>query len=165
MSHVNTVESAKSAGYMMPAEWELHERCWMQWPYRDDFVWPDIAGTQAAYARVAAAVRRFEPVTMIVSSAELDRARAVCGDDIDYLVMPLDDSWARDSGPNFVKNGDALAASIFHFNAWGQKYDATRNDAAIGHRVAEFLGIPTFTANVFMEGGGINVDGQGTVLT
>jgi len=79
--------------------------------------------------------------------------------------MPLDDSWARDAAPNFVKNGDKLAASIFHFNAWGQEYPEYRNDAAVGHRIAEELAIPTFTANVFMEGGGINVDGEGTILT
>ncbi len=149
----------------MPAEWEPHERCWMQWPYRDGFVWPDVAKTQAAYARVAQAIRRFEPVTMIVNDNELENAQAHCGDTIDYVVMDLDDSWARDSGPNFVKNGDKLAASIFHFNAWGQKYPKTRNDAAVGHRIAEQLDIPTFTSNVFMEGGGINVDGQGTILT
>ena len=149
----------------MPAEWERHERCWMQWPYRADFIWSDLAKTQAAYARVAQAIRQFEPVTMIVGEDQLAHAQVRCGDDIDFLLMDLDDSWARDSGPNFVQNGNTLAASIFQFNAWGQKYPKSRNDAAVGHRIAEHLGIPTFTSNVFMEGGGINVDGQGTILT
>ena len=149
----------------MPAEWEPHERCWMQWPDRGDLVWVDIGKTQQAFARVALAVRQFEPVTMIVTAESLDDAQAKCGSDIDYLLMDLDDSWARDSGPNFVTNGDQLAASIFHFAAWGGKYPHIRNDAAVGHRVAEQLGIATFTANVFMEGGGINVDGEGTILT
>lgn len=149
----------------MPAEWEPHERCWMQWPDRDDFIWQHIGKTQDAFARVAKAVRRFEPLTMIVSSESLQDAQGLCGGDIDYLVMDLDDSWARDSGPNFVKKGDDLAASIYHFAAWGQKYPHFRNDAAVGHRVSEHLNIPTFTSNVFMEGGGINVDGEGTILT
>lgn len=149
----------------MPAEWEPHERCWMQWPDREDFIWVDIGRTQQAFARVAHAVRQFEPVTMVVSPESLEAAQAKCGSDIDYLVMDLDDSWARDSGPNFVSKGDDLAASIYHFAAWGGKYRHFRNDAAVGHRIAEHLGIPTFTANVFMEGGGINVDGEGTVLT
>jgi len=165
MNRLRQILTARSAGYRMPAEWAAHERCWMQWPYRDGFVWPDVAKTQASYARVAQTIRRFEPVTMIVRAEDLANARALCGDGIDYLVMPLDDSWARDSGPNFVKLGDRLAASLFHFNAWGQKYEEYRNDAAVGHRIAETLGIPSFTSNVFMEGGGICVDGEGTILT
>ena len=149
----------------MPAEWEPHARCWMQWPDRGHFVWDDIQKTQAAFARLAQTIRRFEPLTMIASPNYLQDARDLCGDDIDYLVMDGDDSWARDSGPNFVKNGDDLTASIYHFAAWGGKYPDIRNDAAVGLRIAEHLGVPTFTTNVFMEGGGINVDGEGTILT
>lgn len=165
MSKADRIRNAREAGFRMPAEWEPHERCWMQWPDRSDFIWDDIQETQQAYARVAQTVRRFEPLTMIVSPTSLEHAQAKCGEDIDYLVMALDDSWARDSGPNFVKQDNKLAASIFHFAAWGGKYTHFRNDAAVGHRVAEYLGIPTFTSNVFMEGGGINVDGEGTILT
>ena len=165
MSTVNHIKTARAAGYRMPAECAEHERCWMMWPYRDDFVWPDISRTQEAYARVAKTIRCFEPVTMLVRDEDLETARSICGENIDFLVMPLDDSWARDAGPNFVKNGDKLAASVFHFNAWGQKYPEFRNDAAVGNRIAEHLDIPSFTSNVFMEGGGINVDGQGTILT
>ncbi len=137
----------------------------MQWPDRDDFIWDDVGKTQSAFAKVAQAIRRFEALTMIVPPDSLEDARGLCGNDIDYLVMDLDDSWARDSGPNFVKNGDGLAASIYHFAAWGRKNPHIRNDAAVGHRIAEHLGVPTFTANVFMEGGGINVDGEGSILT
>jgi len=149
----------------MPPEWAEHERSWMQWPYRDDFVWHDVAATQQAYAWVAKAIRQFEPITMMVREADFANAQALCGESVDFLIIDLDDSWARDSGPNFVKNGDKLAASLFHFNAWGEKYEEFRNDAAVGHRVAETLQIPTFTSNVFMEGGGILVDGEGTILT
>ena len=165
MSEVTRFTTARSAGYRMPAEWAPHERCWMQWPYRENFVWEDVARTQHAYARVAKTIRRFEPVTMIVCEEQLSVAQELCGEDIDYCVMPLDDSWARDSGPNFVKSGDRLGASLFHFNAWGGKYEEFRNDAAVGHRIAESLDIPTFTSNIFMEGGGICVDGAGTILT
>ena len=149
----------------MPAEWEPHRRCWMQWPHRPDFIWPDIGSTQAAYAKVAKAIRRFEPVTMMVAEAGLAGARALCGEEIDYFVVPLDDSWARDSGPTFVKSGDELAASLFLFNAWGRKYERYRNDAAVGRRVSESLGIRTFSANAFLEGGAIAVDGEGTIIT
>jgi agmatine deiminase len=162
---VNSLKTPKELGFRMPAEWEVHERCWMQWPYRENHFWTDIKQTQLAYARVARAVRKFEPVTMIVRGAELTTAQELCGKDVDYLVMDLDDSWARDSGPNFVTSGQELAASVFHFAAWGRKYDRIRSDAAVAHRVAEHLGVRTFSTSVFMEGGGINVDGQGTILT
>ncbi len=78
---------ARDAGYRMPAEWEPHERCWMQWPDRSDFIWDDIGNTQAAFAQVARAIRQFEPLIMIVSPDSLHDARTKCGDDIDYLVM------------------------------------------------------------------------------
>ena len=165
MSQIARLRTAKEAGFRMPAEWAPHERCWMQWPDREDFVWDDLARTQLAYARVAKTILQFEPVTMIVSEGSLEVARSRCGEDIDYLMMELDDAWARDSGPNFVKRNDELAASMFHFAAWGGKYPNIRNDAAVGHRIAEHLDIPTFTVNLFMEGGGINVDGEGTILT
>ena len=165
MSQVEKIQTPREAGYKMPAEWEPHERCWMQWPDRADFIWGDIEKTEQAYARVAQTIRRFEALTMIVSPDSLCNAQEKCGGAIDYLLMDLDDSWARDSGPNFVKRGDELAASIFTFTAWGSKFPHIRNDAAVGHRIAEHLGVPTFTSNVVMEGGGINVDGEGTILT
>lgn len=149
----------------MPAEWALHERCWMQWPHRADFIWPDIAKTQSEYADVAKAIRRFEPLTMIVDPSELENAQKHCGNEIDYLVMDLDDSWARDTGPNFIARENELAASIFQFNNWGGKYELLQNEAAVGHRVAEHLGIPSFSANIFLEGGAIFTDGEGTILT
>ncbi len=158
--------TAAAAGYHMPAEWEAHERCWMAWPCRIDFWGDNLAATQRAFANVANAISEFEPVTMLSPPDDTENARKLCGDKVTVLPVRLDDSWTRDSGPNFVKNatGD-LAASIFHFNAWGKKHEPWRNDAALGHRLAEYLGIPTFSCPIFMEGGGINVDGEGTLLT
>ena len=164
MSSISSIQTPKEAGFSMPPEWTPHARCWMAWP-RDMVIWDDLERTRAHFAGVAKAIRTFEPVTMVVDAEDLEGAKALCGDEIDFLVMPLDDSWMRDIGPNFLKRGEELAASIFHFNAWGQKYERYRNDAAVGHRIAEHIGIPTFSSNVFMEGGGIFVDGEGTVLT
>lgn len=162
----DSLPTAAAAGYHMPAEWEAHQRCWMAWPCRLDFWGDNLAATRAAFARVANAISDFEPVTMLCPPIQVENARRLCSDKVDILPTQLDDSWTRDMGPNFVRNeaGD-LAASIYHFNAWGQKHQPWRNDAALGHRLAEHLGIPTFTCPIFMEGGGINVDGQGTLLT
>ncbi len=150
----------------MPAEWEPHERCWMAWPCRADLWGNNLRETQQAYANVANAISQFEPVTMLSSPADAENARNMCGDKVSILPIELDDSWTRDNGPNFVVNDkNELAASIFHFNAWGRKHKPWGKDAALGHRLAAYLGISAFTSTVFMEGGGINVDGRGTVLT
>jgi agmatine deiminase len=150
----------------MPAEWEPHERCWMAWPCRVDFWGDNLIATQRGYADVANAIAEFEPVTMLAPPKDSENARRLCADKVTILPVELDDSWTRDSGPNFVVNSAGeLAASVFHFNAWGKKHEPWGKDAALGHRLAEYLGIPTFSSTVYMEGGGINVDGRGTVLT
>ena len=164
--HSDAFPTAKSAGYRMPAEWEPHERCWMAWPCRPELWGPRFPEVQQDYANVANAISSFEPVTMLATPGDVEQARGLCSDRVTILATPLDDSWTRDIGPNFVVNSAGqLAASIFHFNGWGQKYESFGYDAAVGHRIAEHLGIPTFSAPVFMEGGGINVDGHGNVLT
>ncbi len=150
----------------MPPEWAPHERCWMAWPCRPE-VWGDVlAEVRVNYAQVANAIAAFEPVYMLTPPEHMAHARVLCRDAVSLVCAQLDDSWMRDIGPNFLVDGKGgLAASIFHFNAWGGKYEVFRNDAALGHRLAEYLGIRAFSSPLYMEGGGINVDGEGTVLT
>ena len=151
--------------YGMPAEWEEHERCWMAWPARDG-MWDDPAATCRAYAAVAHAIARFEPVTMVVAPQHRAQAHDYLGSDIDVLELPIDDSWARDSGPNFVHREDgALAGVCFRFNAWGEKYRPYDSDARMAERILEHLGLPAITSPLVAEGGGICVDGEGTLLT
>ncbi len=84
-------------------------------------------------------------------------AGRLCSDKVFVLQVDLDDSWTRDMGPNLVVNDvGELAASIFHFSAWGKKYEPWQKDAAIGHRIAEYLGVRTLSAPIFMQGGGIH---------
>lgn len=149
----------------MPAEWERHERCWMAWPCRDDFWAENLVATQQNFARIANAISEFEPVMMLCPPRDYLNARNMCGEKVEVLPLELDDSWMRDIGPNFVVNEKGkLAASLFHFNSWGKKHVPWGKDAAVGHRIAEYLEIPTFTSTIYMEGGGINVDGEGSVL-
>jgi agmatine deiminase len=80
--------------------------------------------------------------------------------------MPIDDSWLRDSGPIFVTRPDGTRAiTDFVFNSWGGKYLPFDNDAAIGRRLAEHFGVERFAAPMVLEGGGITVDGEGTLIT
>ena len=158
-------QSAREAGFHMPAEWEPHNRCWMAWPGRSA-IWGDyLQEAKNGYANVARAIAGFEPVTLLSPPGLVAEAREMCGASVEVIPWDLDDSWMRDVGPNFLKKGDELAASVFQFNAWGRKYPKFRKDAAVGHRMAEAMGIRSFTSPIFMEGGGIFSDGEGTLLT
>ncbi|MEI6451268.1 MAG: agmatine deiminase family protein [Actinomycetes bacterium] len=157
-----------SLGFRMPAEWEPHERCLIAWPteVRGDLWGEHYLLAKASYAAVAHAIARFEPVLMLARPGEGGVARSYCGSDIEVVEMPIDDSWLRDSGPIFVARPDgALALADFAFNAWGEKYHPYDNDAAIGRRLAEHFGVERFGAPMVLEGGGITVDGQGTLIT
>ena len=151
--------------YRMPAEWSRHERCWMAWPCRDE-MWSDLRDTERAYAGVAHAIARFEPVTMLVPPGRTQRAAQLLGSDIEIIELPMDDSWVRDTGPNFAINpAGELAGVCFRFNAWGGKYAPYDQDALIARRILEHLDIPAIQSELIAEGGGLCVDGEGTLLT
>ncbi len=158
--------TAAAAGFRMPPEWAPHERTWMAWPHREELWGDKVLAMQAGYADVINAIAAFEPVTVLAVPEEVEHCRSKVRGNVTVLPVDLDDAWTRDIGPNFVLNDQGeLAASIYHFNAWGKKYIEWGKDAAIGHRIAEYLGIRTFSSTIYMEGGGINVDGEGTLLT
>ena len=155
----------KEAGLRMPAEWERHERTWMMWPSRRS-VWPDFQKTKRAYAAVAGAIGEFEPVTVVACPGDIDEARRMLDPAIDVVAVPIDDSWSRDAGPCFlVDESGGLAGVSFGFNAWGGKYQPHDSDDAFSHAVLAHLGVRSFTSRLIAEGGGISVDGEGTVLT
>ena len=154
---------AASAGFYMPGEWQPHERCWMAWPCRSGF---DSPATRENYAQVARAIAHFEPVTMVVRPQDRAAAQLALGAQIDCLELPIDDGWFRDNGPNFLINdaGD-LAAACFDFNAWGGNYAPFDADATAGPKVTSHLAARLFQSPMIAEGGGITVDGEGTLIT
>ncbi len=154
------------AGFWMPAEWQPHARCWMAWPDRSDLWGENLADTQQAYARVARAIARFEPVTMIACPESVSLATRVCGPDVETLARPIDDAWLRDTGPAFlVREDGARAATAWHFNAWGGKFSRFEQDAKLAGRLCEHLDLALHRADLRLEGGAISVDGEGTILT
>ncbi len=158
-------QTPRALGYHMPAEFTAHKRTWMMWPCRAE-VWPDIAATRREYTALAHAIAEFEPVCMAVRAQDQTEARAMLGTDIELFVTELDDSWARDAAPNFVINAHGeKSASAFTFNAWGEKYRPYDKDAAFAAAVAAREGLPLFQSALRGEGGGISVDGEGTILT
>ena len=136
MSTGKRSKDPRDYGHYMPGEWVPHTCCWMAWPCREG-MWADAQATQRDYANVAAAIARFEPVKMLVPSHKLAEARGLLVDEVETLEMPIDDSWARDSGPNFLIGGELLAGSNWVFNAWGEKYAPYDQDARMGERILE----------------------------
>jgi agmatine deiminase len=138
----------------------------MAWPYRQE-LWPkDLRQTQRAYAHIAQAIASFEPVTMIAPPEATKEAARMCGRTVEVFELEIDDSWTRDSGPLFLKGkDDSLAATAWHFNAWGKKFDQYELDARLAGRVCEHLKIPLYQSSLYLEGGAIHVDGEGTILT
>lgn len=153
--------------FHMPAEWAPHERTWMAWPGPNPTFTSEreLADARAAWAGVARAVRRFEPVTMVVGTGQGESARALLGAEIELVERDLDDAWMRDIGPTFVRDGDQLAAVDWTFNGWGgQDWARWAHDAKIARHVADLAGVPVHSSPLVNEGGGIHVDGEGTVL-
>ena len=151
----------------MPPEWAPHAGCWMAWPCRPEN-WDDIEKARATYVEVARAIARFEPVTMTANAEDAGAARGalagVAGAEV--VVVPSDDSWARDTAPTFVIDGrGGLGGVDWRFNAYGgiyEEYGRTRNMA---RRILDLLGARRFAAPLVLEGGAVHVDGEGTVLT
>ncbi|MEU1123443.1 agmatine deiminase family protein [Streptomyces sp. NPDC005899] len=153
--------------FRMPPEWAPHERTWMAWPGPNPTFATDaeLDGARRAWAAVARAVRRFEPVTVIAGPGQEDGARALLGPDVEIAVRPLDDAWMRDIGPTFVTDGSRLAAVDWTFNGWGaQGWARWERDRHIARAVAELAAVPVHSSPLVNEGGAIHVDGEGTVL-
>jgi agmatine deiminase len=154
------------AGFRMPAEWEPHAACWMAWPSRP--LWNPLAReVYRAFARLARAIARCEPVVVTAQPSDVAAAAELCGPAIrEVVAIPADDLWIRDTGPTFLVNARGeLAGSTWRFNAWGEKQTSYADDAALGSRVLDGLGVPRFEAPLVNEGGAFHVDGEGTLLT
>jgi agmatine deiminase len=155
--------------WRMPAEWDEHERTWMAWPTTGYTLGDDEESADAArraWASVANAIVAFEPVTMVVSPADVEVARTFLDGRVELVEAQLDDAWMRDIGPTFVHGVDgSLGAVDWVFNGWGaQSWASWDHDAKIALAVADAAGVPAIGSLLINEGGGIHVDGEGTVL-
>jgi agmatine deiminase len=157
-------------GFRMPAEYERHSGCWMLWPERTDN-WRDGAKpAQAAFAAVATAISGGEPVTVGVSAAQFQNARARLPAAVRVLEMTSNDAWIRDCGPTFVIDAKGRRRGIdWSFNAWGGLqgglYFPWDRDDEVAQKVLEIEASERYRTSFVLEGGAIHVDGQGTCLT
>lgn len=160
-------ETASARRFRAPAEAAPHARTWLCWPST-----PAIYGTSQAYyesvqetlGRLAAAIARHEPVTMLAAAELHARVAALCGPAVTLLDLPTDDMWARDCGPVFVRDGQGGKAAVdFNFNGWGGR-QRHGWDGRVAAAVAARLGCAAIATQVVGEGGGIEFDGEGTLL-
>lgn len=159
-------------GYRMPPEWAPHAATWTSWP-SDDELWEGYLGAvRTEFSELVTTLARFEPVVVNVTDEEAERdartrLRAAGADlaGIRFHRVPLDDAWFRDNGPIFLKNADGqVALSDWRFNAWGGKYDFERDDR-VPAAVARDLSMRRFPYPVVLEGGALEISGDGTLLT
>ena len=156
----------KQEGFSMPAEWSPHAATLMAWPLDADYWQGRAEDARREWAGVARAVSATEPVIMVCNPGDERSVRDHCGEAVEVLPIPIDDSWMRDSGPIFVRNDDGeIAAVSFRFNAWGERFPSWANDDAMPAAVASHLGVQRFEAPFVLEGGSILTDGEGTLLT
>jgi len=149
----------------MPAEWDPHAGCYISWPCRELTWHGHFENAKRAYVAVIKAIDRFDPVTVLADPKTAQEARGRLGAAARIIEVALDDSWARDNGPIFLRRDDnSLALVNFRFNGWGNKQPCEKDDR-LPILLAERLKIRRYDAPMVLEGGAISVDGDGTLLT
>ena len=167
--------SPKKAGYRFPAEWVKHEATWLTWPHKEES-WPGKIDTiYSPYCQFIKAVSEGEKVRINVNDEETKefaigklKEQDVDLNQIEFHFNPSNDAWCRDHGPAFLINASAESKKVivdWGYNAWGGKYPPFEQDDVIPTLIAEQLDIPVFNPGIVMEGGSVEFNGAGTILT
>lgn len=174
MNYLEAQEQAltpTALGYRMPAEWARQQGMWFSWPHNPD-TWIDkLPAVERVLAQAVRELASGETVHLNVLDADHEaHVRALIGesDNVVFHHFPTNDSWCRDHGAIFITRDEddgPLAALDWGYNAWGGKYPPFDLDNAIPGKMARALGVPCFEADIILEGGSIEVNGAGTLLT
>lgn len=152
--------------WTMPDEGELHSRTWMAFAWNASIWTSDLLPVvQENLADVAEAISRFEPVSLLVRSQDMSRAKNLLRgvSNVTLVEAQLDDLWVRDSGPVFVRRDANVSAVNFNFNGWGNKQVHSK-DATVAPTIANTSGVPLLHTELVLEGGALEVDGNGTAI-
>jgi agmatine deiminase len=159
--------TTSSHSLRVPAEWAPHEATWLAWPSHADLWQENLGPAREAFARLALAVAEGERAEVLVpSEAEEVAARAALpSGNVRFHAVPFGDIWLRDTAPLFAlgERGE-LRALRFRFNGWGGKY-VLEHDDSVSERVARAAGVPDRAMGFVLEGGAVDFDGEGSVLT
>jgi agmatine deiminase len=152
----------------MPAEWEEHRATWLSWPKDPNTFPPRVLGAvEKTYAKMIAALSEGEEVWLLVDDEKLERQareRLAGVRNVVFHRIKTVDVWTRDYAPICVRGKD-IALTKWVFNAWGDKYDDLKPDNLSGKEVAKNTGLRVFNSPTVLEGGSIDVNGRGTLLT
>ncbi|MEM7314719.1 MAG: agmatine deiminase family protein, partial [Planctomycetota bacterium] len=154
-------------GFSMPAEWTEHEYTMMVLPAPQNWKgYVSLEDVHWQWTEVANAISEFEPVLMVVRPEDKRAATKLLAKDIELLDLPVNDGWARDSGPMFVTSGQGQRrVAGFTFNGWGAKFPPYDDDALLKARLCKRLDEAMYPIDLVLEGGAVAVDGEGTVIT
>jgi agmatine deiminase len=152
-------------GFSLPAAWAPHSRCWLAWPTRAETWGEHLDAVREAYSEVANAIARFEPVTFIAKPKNVAEVSLTTGTGVATLSLPHDDSFLYDMGPSFLADGKGTIAGVaWRWNAWGSRYADHERDDAVAGQLLEHLGLKRYVADMVLEGGAIDGDGEGTLI-
>ena len=165
----------RSLGYRMPAEWEPQAAIWLTWPH-NEVTWPGgmLNEVQLSYIEIIRALHAGQKVKLLVQDTDTEARVRLALERVDvalsqilFIQQPTEDSWIRDYGPTFVVNSQQrrLGMVKWIFNAWGNKYDDLIGDDRIPVQLNKNLGVTMFEPGIVLEGGSIEVNAAGAVLT
>ena len=166
-------DTPRKLGFFMPAEWEQHDAIWLSWPHNKN-TFPNLTAVEDAYTRFIAAIVPSERIELFVPDSAIHRRVKTrlmsAGIDLSRVTIrttSYSDVWIRDYGPTFVVNPalKKLAMVRWEFNAWGEKYEDQIADGCIPAEMNRWLDLPVFRPGIILEGGSIDTNGRGTVLT
>jgi agmatine deiminase len=153
----------------MPAEWEKHDSTWLSWP-KDPTTFPGniIGKVESIYVDIIESLASGEKVNILIDDSNFEKQISSIirsSKNIVFRKIKSVDVWVRDYAPIFVRNNNGLAVTKWIFNAWGNKYEDLKRDDKTGLDIANLTGLPIFKPGIVLEGGSIDVNGSGTLLT
>jgi len=173
MTMTFTKNSPSAKGYRMPAEWESHEATWLSWPRREGISFPDAYDdVMPIFARMVDALRESELVRINVADHDHEQQvrfflKGIDLSHVEFFQIPTNEPWCRDHGPIFIERDQEprLAVVDWDYNAWGGKYPPFDLDEVVPTKIAEHFQLPVFYPKLVMEGGSIDPNGAGSLLT
>lgn len=170
---MNSGKACRELDFCMPAEWKRHDAIWLAWPY-DPTTFPNrVERVESTYVQIIKEIHESEHVNLFVideptrkKATQLFEEAGIDQSKVDILVSDYADVWFRDYGPIFVRNPrHELAMIHWDFNSWGEKYETLLKDREIPSVINERMKVRCFKPGIVLEGGSIEVNGEGTLLT
>jgi agmatine deiminase len=174
MNPIKTVaeKTPRELGYCMPAEWSRHEAVWLAWPHDPTTFTSGVEKVEETFVEIISLLHKDECVNLFVKDENMKQKVSRSLQDhkvnlnrIKFFEFGYADVWFRDYGPIFVKRHRDLAMVHWTFNSWGEKYEELMKDAQVPHEINKFMGLRCFEPGIVLEGGSIDVNGKGTLLT